>query len=82
MIKPWAWTLSRTGTWELKNGQGDTRASIWLTGSGEYTWHTWNENGTGGENDGALTLNQAKDECVAAIVRQGWAPGGWTVSWG
>ena len=36
---------------------------------------------TGGENSEATSLDDAKRHCVAAIVRQGWAPGGWEVRW-
>jgi hypothetical protein len=91
MIKPWQWTLSlseRTSrggrVWHLKDGQKRDRATIWEHGGGldgDFVWHTWDEFGTGGENASAPTLERAKDECVAAIVRQDWAPGGWRVSW-
>jgi hypothetical protein len=88
VIKPWRWittaeptsVLSR-GTWELRDGRNRSRATIWRNSEKQFTWHTWNEHGTGGENSGCSTLNDAKDQCVAAIVRQGWAPGGWEVSW-
>lgn len=92
MINPWRWktrveacSLGRDRrVWTLVDGRGRDRATIWEKGGGldgDFVWHTWNERGTGGENASAPTLRQAKDECVAAIVRQGWAPGGWAVQW-
>lgn len=91
MIKPWRWieSLSERTTrggrvWYLSDGRSRRRATIWEHAGGidgDFVWHTWDEHGTGGENASALTLRQAKDECVAAIVRQGWAPGGWEVRW-
>ncbi len=86
MIKPWQWVenlVYQPVQWELRDGRGRNRATIWTPrySGGEFVWHTWNENGTGGENAAAPSLVQAKDECVAAIVRQGWAPGGWEVVW-
>lgn len=87
MIKPWRWILTAEpsmfsrGTWELRDGSNRARATIWRNNQTLFTWHTWNDRGTGGENSECATLNDAKDQCVAAIVRQGWAPGGWNVSW-
>lgn len=88
MIKPWRWVQVskkeglRRAEWELLDGQDRNRATIWENEPGKrYTWHTWNERGTGGENSEAPTLVAAKNEAVAAIVRQGWAPGGWKVQW-
>lgn len=91
-MKPWAWTTRvemrsmhvDRRVWELFDGRGRERATIWENAGGidgDFVWHTWDDRGTGGENASAPTLRQAKDECVAAIVRQGWAPGGWTVKW-
>ena len=86
--KPWEWAKvdgPNGGEWRLVDGKGRTRASIWWVGDrtqlDQYTWHTWDECGTGGENCSAGTLRDAKDLVVAAIVRQGWAPGGWTINW-
>ena len=89
MIKPWRW-IDRTpspriklyeGKWELVDGRGCDRATIWQNDENRYTWHTWDDRGTGGENSEATSLDDAKRHCVAAIVRQGWAPGGWEVHW-
>ena len=88
MIKPWQWSTSsveRTTRGfpitHLKDGHGRERATIWQNGPACFTWHTWDEEGTGGENAEDDTLDRAKDSCIAAIVRQGWAPGGWLVVW-
>ncbi len=87
-MKPWQWIekswerTSRGGrVFALRDGRGRERASIWQNADDRYTWHTWNDRGTGGENAEASSLDDAKRQCVAAIVRQGWAPGGWEVQW-
>jgi hypothetical protein len=89
MIKPWRWidrsgplyVGPRGGKWELVDGRGRDRATIWQNSEDRFTWHTWDVRGTGGENSECSSLRDAKEQCVAAIVRQGWAPGGWKVSW-
>jgi hypothetical protein len=88
VIKPWRWhkSLAEVTTrglpiWHLRDGRSRDRATIWQNADDRFTWHTWDENGTGGENDEAAALDDAKRHCVAAIVRQGWAPGGWQVEW-
>ena len=91
MIKPWRWLMriDDVARWrrlyELFDGTGRERATIWERAGGldgYFVWHTWDpSSGVGGENSSAPTLRQAKDECIAAIVRQGWAPGGWEVTW-
>ena len=90
MIKPWRWidrsdrlapSKYRGGKWELVDGRGRDRATVWQNDEHRFTWHTWDEHGTGGENAEATSLDDANRNCVAAIVRQGWAPGGWEVIW-
>ncbi len=88
MIKAWQWSKSlsevtaRGGSiWHLRDGRGRERATIWQNSEDRYTWHTWDDHGTGGENDEAASLDDAKLLCLACIVRQGWAPGGWEVQW-
>jgi hypothetical protein len=78
---PWRWVKVQIAEWELIHGGARVRARIWNNTPGRYTWHTFDSDGTGGENDVADSLNDAKDLAVAAIVRQGWAPGGWKVTW-
>jgi len=86
MIKAWRWSKSLWETttnggaiWRLRDGCGRERATIWQNSEDRYTWHTWDDNGTGGENAEAASLDDAMRHCVAAIVCQGWAPGGWRV---
>jgi len=89
MIKPWHWIdrslppgpATPKGTWTLVDGSGRECASIWQNDVDRFTWHTWDICGVGGENSEASSLDDAKRHCVAAIVRQGWAPGGWRVRW-
>lgn len=86
MIKPWQWihrSFYKPEQWALRDGRGRERATIWQSAYDpkRFTWHTWDEYGTGGENAEATSLDDAKLFCLACIVRQGWAPGGWQVSW-
>lgn len=88
MIRPWQWreraamkTSSGLPITDLLDGHGRDRATIWQNDRDRFTWHTWDTDGVGGENASATSLNDAKDQAVAAIVRQGWAPGGWKVVW-
>lgn len=87
-MKAWKWIRETAApqprllaTYQLVDGAGRHRATIWQNSGSEFTWHTWNTNGVGGENAGAYKLNDAKDHAIAALVRQGWAPGGWRVEW-
>lgn len=89
-MKDWSWIKStyvaapllRTlPQFNLVDGRGRNRATIWQNEPGRFAWHTWDEHGTGGENCEDATLNRAKDSCVAALVRQGWTPYGWIVQW-
>ena len=83
-MKAWQWITvigSTRPTWQLRDGRGRDRATIWQTSDGKFTWHTWDENGTGGENWTQGTLEDAKRHAVASLVLQGWAPGGWRVEW-
>jgi len=89
VIKPWRWIdrsispqlCGRGGKWDLLDGRGRERATVWQNSDDSFTWHTWDDRGTGGENSECSSLRDSKDQCVAAIVRQGWAPGGWEVRW-
>lgn len=79
---PWRWTGSANGDkYMLIDGRGRERATVWRNDDTRFTWHTWDDRGTGGENSECSSLRDAKDQCVAALVRQGWAPGGWKVVW-
>lgn len=85
--RPWRWTTEDGYPFRnrvvvhLTDGRKRERATIWQNEIDRFTWHTFDDRGTGGENSECTSLNDAKDQCVAAIVRQGWAPGGWKVTW-
>lgn len=89
MIKSWQWREDEAHVprprvlkaWDLFDGRKRHRASIWMNSDNEFTWHTYDDNGVGGENAEAPSLDDAKRSVVASIVRQGWAPGGWEVRW-
>lgn len=56
--------------WKLYDEMGRARATVWANG----TWHTWNEDGVGGENGTTGDAWYAQHEAVKALVRQGWLP--------
>lgn len=67
----------------LLDGRGRVRAQIWQNTETRFTWHTYDQDGVGGENAAeCTTLQDAMDQVVAAIVRQGWTPGGWRIEHG
>ncbi len=66
----------------LLDGRGRVRAQIWQNTATRFTWHTYDQRGVGGENAESTTLQDAMDQVVAAIVRQGWVPGGWRIEHG
>jgi len=80
--RPWGWRAEgMPNELRLFDGRGRQRASVW-SNPDNVTWHTYDEYGTGGENSVIWVpgrLDDAKDQVIASIVRQGWAPGGWTV---
>lgn len=54
----------------VNRGHGKWRkvADVWSNG----TWHTWNQNGEGGENDVELTVERAKVEAASSAIEQGF----------
>ncbi len=71
--KPWRWKKLaglEPEIWRLIDGRGDIRGTIWSNG----TWHSWEPDGTGAENGKCETVQDAKDQLVAAVVRQEWTP--------
>lgn len=85
LAKPWRWIKKpddpiNKGERELLDPQGRCRATVWPNG----TWHTWDTDGVGGENDQAVShdgevarpmayiMRDAMDCALAAVVRQGW----------
>lgn len=72
-VKSWQFRKEpdRFGTgWVLIDHKGRVRANVW----GNGTWHTWDEQGTGGENSSCVNIRDAKDQVLAAVMRQGWIP--------
>lgn len=55
-----------------RNHPGDQFADVWRSFFDGATWHTWDTRGVGGENAHALSVDDAKREAEAALVRQGW----------
>lgn len=87
--KPWRWVkmpddvsdgMVTEGERRLLDPRGRNRATVWANG----TWHTWDTEGVGGENDCAVRMDgeiarpqdfvirDAMDCALAAVVRQGW----------
>lgn len=77
MTKPWRWEkdpqpIGRHG-WILRDGRNRNRCNVFPNG----VWHTWDERGTGGENgacEGRYAVQDAMDQAMAAVARQGWTP--------
>lgn len=82
-MKTKSWRWMRAGDsygrgWVLQDGRGRTRANVW----GNGIWHTWDEEGIGGENgvcEGPRKIQDAMDQVMAAVVRQDWVP--WKVEY-
>ena len=47
---------------------GRTRATVWTNS----VWHTWDANGTGGENSSERNITTAKHEAYYSLIKQGW----------
>lgn len=59
-------------SWELRiTPWNKSNATIWETIDG-YTWHTWDEHGTGGQNSVADSLVTAKRRAYEACLVQGF----------
>lgn len=72
--KPWIWkrNLVEANIYrELIDGRGRVRATVYKNG----TWWIWERDGVGNENsccEGPRGPQDAMDQAMAAIVRQGW----------
>lgn len=81
MTKPWKWVPTEDSHgkgWILRDGRGRNRANVW----GNGVWHTWDTDGVGGENggcEGRHAVQDAMDQTMAAVARQGWTP--WKVEY-
>lgn len=61
--------IARAERWELvRESDKTSAATVWTNG----TWHTWDENGTGGENASEPTVEQAKRAAALSAHRQGF----------
>lgn len=69
----WVWRHFKF-QWDLMI-RGRSVATVFppTTARGVY-WHTWDQHGTGGENDIAATVKDAMSEARAAAKRQGFIP--------
>lgn len=59
------------GHWDLlvnRNGSCSVVATVYPNG----TWHTWDRDGVGGENDVEDSVRRAKTEAAAAAIDQGF----------
>lgn len=63
-MKKVRWLRCRDG-WELRCGKRVV-ANVYDNG----TWHTWDQNGTGGENSQERSILMAKVEAEASVIRQ------------
>jgi hypothetical protein len=66
------WSLSRDDDgdfqWDLLRTDGTPAATVWENG----TWHTWDQDGTGGENSSQDTVSNAKMEALLSAINQGF----------
>lgn len=72
-MKTWRWRKENedsTAACTLMDGQGRNRVTVWDNG----VWHSWDEDGVGGENGSCENVQDAMDQAVAAVVHQGWTP--------
>lgn len=64
-VKPWRRSISEGSVcWK------QSWATVWDNG----TWHTWDENGVGGENSVEESVEAAKREAFESAMRQGFIP--------
>ncbi len=54
--------------WKLITPSGKTAATVWSNG----VWHTWDREGTGGENSEERSVPEAKRQAFAAVAVQGF----------
>lgn len=47
-------------------------ATAWVNSDGRVTWHTWDEDGVGGENGVEDDIDTAKTAALVAAFRQGF----------
>ena len=54
--------------WELSRADGTSAATVWENGS----WHTWDQDGVGGENSREDTVSESKIEAMLSAINQGF----------
>lgn len=54
--------------WNLLRQDGTSAATVYDNG----VWHTWDENGVGGENSAEASVELAKAEAVLSALNQGF----------
>jgi hypothetical protein len=67
----WEWRKQQEGHWDLIAPSGKMAATVWPNG----TWHTWDEDGTGGQNSverGEHRMGEAKRQAWASLWEQQW----------
>lgn len=64
-------SMGKVVRWDLmvgRKGRRRSAATVWDNG----TWHTWDKDGVGGENDVEKTVALAKIEAAASAIAQGF----------
>lgn len=73
--------FGRVWQWDLVvrvNGTSRTAATVWRNNGSQATWHTWDHDGVGGENDvehedtPEKAIRRAKIEAAASAIEQGF----------
>lgn len=60
--------IETTREWRLMSPSGAVAATVWDNG----TWHSWDRNGVGGENDVEENVAEAKRQAFAAVAIAGY----------
>jgi hypothetical protein len=68
----WKQTTEDDGqlSWKLLRHDGTTAATVWVNA----LWHTWDEDGAGGENGKGTDILHAKHESLLSALNQGFLP--------
>jgi len=67
-LMKWYW-WDAAQEWNLRlTWFGRTKATVWNNG----VWHTWDDNGFGGENSEEKSVENAKISAFNALIRQQW----------
>ena len=66
--RPWKWNKGADATWSLWSPAGLLAATVYQNG----TWHTWDEDGVGGQNDSENLIGEAKRQAWASLFEHEW----------